>query len=707
MVSSLAARLASVGWRVSICLPAYRSTLAEKPTIEVVARDQATRLGDAYRYDILRIKGNDNPRIYLIRCDALYDRGEIYGENGDAYSDNMLRYALLCEASLSLPRLLEERFDIVHSHDWHAALAPVLLSTAFATDPWVGDARSVLTIHNLAHQGRFDPDVLGQLGLPRGLYHPDFMKVGGAVNFLKGGIVFADQITTVSPSYAKEIQTPENGEGLHEVLVRRRDAMTGILNGIDDDLWDPASDPWIEQNYTARSLGKKSESKRALQKAIGLPVRKSTPLIGYVGRMVHQKGVDLIIESLEKLLRNDIQIVMLGTGDGYLEETLTQAAVLHPEKLAVRIGFDEKMAHRIEAGSDFFLMPSRFEPCGLNQLYSMRYGTIPIVHAVGGLSDTVKDASPKNIESGRATGVVFRTHSVLALRRAVEKALALYRDKKLWSALRRTAMGRDWSWQRSGRSYVRLYRSALKAGPRRLTVPDIVEPVAEAPSSDPYVDWGPELSPDYGVDTLLLLVQAPGKLFCYWEVTPETHRQAANAASVPESAPLSLVMKRVDREEEWPISQSIPLHGDWWLSIHSPGAAFVIEIRVTSPDGRHHTLLRSNRVRIPITGAHWRTDVTWARRPVSMGPGRPGRADRRTGDSENADRHRVPHPDQHPDERPDEHPDERSAGRPDERKGEPTRGDTTGIDPRRFRPEGLPSSPGVSSWVRPSSWGRS
>ncbi len=623
VVTSLSARLASTGWNVRICLPAYRWVLDRLTELETVATGQRAQVGDGYEYSVLRVAGPERPAIFFVRCDPLYDRGGIYGEDGSDYPDNLLRFGLLCEAGLSLPRLLGERVDIVHTHDWHTALAAVWLSTKLSDDPFVGGARTVFTIHNLAHQGIFDPRALETLGLPGALLTPEFLEFNGMVNLMKGGIVFSDQITTVSPRYAEEIQTLEFGAGLDGVLRKRHDALSGILNGIDPTLWDPASDPWIAANYDARTPEEKRHAKRALQETFGLATLASVPVVGYIGRMVTQKGIDLVIDSLETILEHDLQLIMLGTGDPRLEQSLTEAAARYPDKLGVEIGFDERLAHQIEAGCDLFLMPSRFEPCGLNQLYSMRYGTIPIVHDIGGLSDTVTDATPRNLRSGRATGVVFKPHTREALLQGISRALALYKDPPTWKALQKNAMAQDWSWERSGRAYDRLYRRAIKAPPRRLSLPDLRDAARPQAGSWPYVDWGPELPPDYGKDTLVLLMQAPQKLFCYWEVTPGTRRRATEEAGLPETTPLALVLRRLDRDERWIVTRQVGHVGDWWLDAYWPGALVVAEIVLPLKDGGSRPLLRSNPRRVPHTGLSWRTDVTWARREKPRPPSRP------------------------------------------------------------------------------------
>jgi len=343
----------------------------------------------------------------------------------------------------------------VHAHDWQAGLAPVYLKTLYAGHPILGGLPSVFTIHNLAYQGTFEADWLPRLDLPWALFTMEQLEFWGKISFLKGGINHADAITTVSRTYAEEIQTPELGFGFDGILRRRAADLSGILNGIDTAEWNPAHDAFLPTAYDADHLQGKADAKAALLKRYGLVTDAAAlarPVIGMISRMVDQKGLDLIAALAGDLPRLDATFVVLGMGESRYQELWTGLAAAHPDRVGVRIGFDEGLAHLIEAGADMFLMPSRFEPCGLNQMYSLRYGTVPIVRAVGGLADTVIDA---------VSGIVFHDYTPEALRQAIERALALFRDRRRWRALQVAGMAVDHSWDRSAQEYVKIYGRAM------------------------------------------------------------------------------------------------------------------------------------------------------------------------------------------------------------------------------------------------------
>ncbi|HSB20785.1 MAG TPA: glycogen synthase GlgA [Anaeromyxobacteraceae bacterium] len=384
-------------------------------------------------------------------------RQGIYSEPGHEYGDNAERFAFFCRAALALPRLVGFRPRILHLHDWHAALAAWLLRHEVpegGAEPWVGEARSVLTIHNLAHQGVFPKEAVPALGLPWSVFRYDGMEFHDRLNFLKGGLTFADVLTTVSPTYAREILTPEQGEGLDPLLRHRAGELHGILNGIDAVAWDPARDPHLPAHFSPGHLAGKARCKAALQRELGLPVRPGVPLAVLVGRLADQKGIDIALAALPELLAQDVQVAVLGTGRPDYERALERLDRERPERFRVRTRFDEGLAHRMEAGADLFLMPSRFEPCGLNQMYSLRYGTVPVVRAVGGLADTVEDFDGKS----RGTGFVFQEYSPGALLTAVRRALDVYRDKAAWSGLVGRGMAQDNSWEQRAERYEALYR---------------------------------------------------------------------------------------------------------------------------------------------------------------------------------------------------------------------------------------------------------
>jgi starch synthase len=398
----------------------------------------------------VRIKEAEHPSgvpMYLLDCPDLYVRngGPYQSGEGEDWPDNALRFALLSRAAALLGGAaspLAWRPEVVHCNDWPTALAPVYLR--HERDP----AASLMTVHNLAFQGLFEADVLGTLGLPAADYSMERLEFYGRLSFLKGGLACADALTTVSPTYAAEIQGEEQGCGLDGLLRERSAHLSGILNGIDAATWDPARDPLIPENYGLRSLGLKRENKAALQARLGLAVDDCVPLLGMVSRLTHQKGIDLVLAAAEELLSLPAQLVVLGKGDRAHEHSLAALAARHPDKVAVATGFNEELAHLIEAGADVFLMPSRFEPCGLNQMYSQRYGTPPVARATGGLVDTVIDGE---------TGFLFGPAESAALTAAVRRALAARGDAARWRAIQRAGMARDFSWAEPARRYADLY----------------------------------------------------------------------------------------------------------------------------------------------------------------------------------------------------------------------------------------------------------
>ncbi len=381
-------------------------------------------------------------------------RRGLYGDGHRDHPDNAERFAYLSRAALAVPAALRLRPRVVHLNDWQTGLVPFLLRHEHARDPALAGARTVFTIHNLAYQGLFPKEVVPALGLPWDVFRYEAMEFFDQLSFLKAGLTFADALTTVSPTYAREILTPQGGARLDALLRHRERDLTGILNGIDVHEWDPATDPHLPAHYTARALAGKAACKAALQAELGLPVRPDAPLLGLVSRLTEQKGVDLVAAALPALATRDVQVAALGSGEPIYQDALRRAAREHPGRVAVRIGFDERLAHRIEAGADLFLMPSRFEPCGLNQMYSLRYGTVPVVRAVGGLADTVEDYDGFR----RGTGFRFTEYAPHALLTAVRRALDVFRDRRAWRGLVERGMAEDNSWERSAGRYEALYR---------------------------------------------------------------------------------------------------------------------------------------------------------------------------------------------------------------------------------------------------------
>ena len=454
VAGALPTALAARGHDVAVATPRYGSLDAaahrlERLGVDVHARGESAallggRLGKA--------------RVYLVEHERFYgSRRSPYQEHGRDHSDNAQRFAFLCRAALELPHAIGFEPDIVHLHDWQAALAAWMARHEHAHEAWSRRARIVYTIHNLAYQGIFPKDVTPSLGLPWDVFRYEAMEFYDSLNFMKAGIVFADAVTTVSPNYAQEIVTPEHGCGLDALLRHRARHLTGILNGIDDVAWDPARDPDIAQPYSRFDATGKARCKAALQGELGLPVRRDVPLVAMVGRLAEQKGVDLVAAALPQILRTEAELVVLGSGRREYEELFQRAAREHPDRVAARIGFDERLAHRIEAGADVFLMPSRFEPCGLNQMYSLRYGTVPVVRAVGGLEDSVEDFD--GFRSG--TGFKFRDYHPNAMMTALQRALDVHRDARAWLGLVERAMAEDNSWRHSAGLYERLFESLL------------------------------------------------------------------------------------------------------------------------------------------------------------------------------------------------------------------------------------------------------
>ncbi|MDR7555582.1 MAG: glycogen synthase GlgA [Armatimonadota bacterium] len=460
VAGALPAALRRLGHDVRVVLPCYRGV--PRDGLTAIRTVHITLAGQTLEVTLLAGRGKDDVPFFFVDAPVLYDRPGIYGEEGRDYPDNLLRFAVLCRAALAIVREIW-RPDLVHCHDWHTALLPAYLR-------WEGPRLPTLfTVHNLAHQGIFPIGEFPLTGLPPEAFTPDGVEFFGQVNVVKAGLVWADLLSTVSETYAREIQTPEYGMGLEGLLRARRADLFGVLNGVDYTQWDPATDPYLVAPYSADDLSGKARCKAALQREVGLADAPEVPLAAVIARLVPQKGIDLLLDALPALVRAGMQLVVLGTGDPAFEEALRRAERRWPASVRARIGFDEGLAHRIEAGADIFLMPSRFEPSGLNQLYSLRYGTVPVVRRTGGLADSVVDLTPQTLQEGRATGFVFDAYTVDAFLAAVGRALAAYRDPGLWRWLQQTGMRLDFSWDRAAERYVALYaltqeRAASRVG---------------------------------------------------------------------------------------------------------------------------------------------------------------------------------------------------------------------------------------------------
>ncbi len=476
VAGALPRALAARGHQVAVVMPYYRCVRQSKLPIErsehVIPVPVGTRTL-ACRVFRSKLPGTTVP-IYFIDQPEYFDRDDpkagkgLYqysmpgGYKAD-YADNAERFAFFSRAVLETAHTTGFIPDIVHANDWQTGLVPVFLSEIFRAKPQYANTRSVFTIHNIAYQGMFGPDVMKLTTLPGWLFNHNQLEFHGRFNFLKAGLCFADAINTVSPTYSREIQTAEYGCGLEGLLRSNRMKLYGIMNGVDYEAWNPATDPHLPKTYDADTVfAVKPESKAALQKQYGLPLEPKKPLLGVVARLVSQKGIDLILSAAPGFLDLGCQMVFLGEGDPEYHNELTQFRDKHPQQVGIYLGYSETVAHLIEAGSDLFLMPSRYEPSGLNQLYSMKYGTPPVVRSTGGLADSVVGATLETLAAGTATGFSFGEYTANALYQTMKWAVTLYRDRpKDFQQVVRTAMRQDWSWDRSAADYERLYQRVL------------------------------------------------------------------------------------------------------------------------------------------------------------------------------------------------------------------------------------------------------
>ncbi len=452
--TALPRALVRLGHSVDVVIPRYRGITAGKPVGQV-----SVPLGRQVTKTPVFAVTEAGVRTCFVDHPEYYDRDHLYGVDGRDYPDNPERFAFLSRAALEWASGATEPYDAVHAHDWQAGLVPVFLR-AFTDSPALRGVSTMFTIHNLAYQGIFDARWLPRLGLSGSLMHADALEYSGRISLLKAGLMFSRVLTTVSARYAQEIQTPEYGNGFDGILRSRSNDLVGIRNGIDYREWDPARDSYLPEPFDASRLEHKAASKRMVLDMFGFSADETTlrrPLIGLISRLVDQKGFDLLAELVTELPRLDASFVLLGTGERRYEELWLSLAERHPGRIAVRIGFDEALAHRIEGGADLFLMPSRFEPCGLNQMYSLRYGTIPVVHATGGLYDTVRNY---DATTGSGTGFSFDEYSPRALINTLREALDVYADKAVWRRMQLAGMREDFSWDASAREYVTMYERA-------------------------------------------------------------------------------------------------------------------------------------------------------------------------------------------------------------------------------------------------------
>jgi glycogen/starch synthases, ADP-glucose type len=457
VVEALPKALVAQGHEVAVVLPRYRGTSADTPIIPSLT----IPLGNRLRFPAIA-DGTllDGVRYFFVDDPAYFDRDALYGTAAGDYPDNAERYSEFCRTAIELSKHAWPT-DVFHCHDWQTGLLPVLLRTAYGDDPVVKDLPVVFTIHNMGYQGQFRRDVLVRAGVPESLFNPAALEFFGNVNLLKGALVYSDYLTTVSRRYAQEIQTPEFGYGLDGVVRSRADRIVGILNGVDYSAWNPARDPLIAAKYSAKDLSGKQVCKQDLLQLYGLSTDNlHRPLMGIVSRFADQKGFDLIADRAHEILHEDVMLVVLGTGDRRYEDLFRALASAYPGRVGYKFAYDNLLAHKVEAGSDIFLMPSRYEPSGLNQMYSLKYGTVPVVRATGGLDDSIENF---DLEHGTGTGFKFSEYSGAAFLYAVRQALHHYSDERIWKRIQLNGMGKDFSWKTPAAEYAKLYGAARAA----------------------------------------------------------------------------------------------------------------------------------------------------------------------------------------------------------------------------------------------------
>jgi starch synthase len=463
---ALPIELAKLGHEVTVIMPAYRTVHHGGQTISDTGIRVEIPIGNNVvegQYLRSHLPGSDVP-VYLVDQPRYFDRDELYRESGRDYRDNCERFVFFCRAAMESIRLFELNTDLIHANDWQTGLMPAFQKIEYENAPGYEHIATLLTIHNIAYQGQFWHWDMLLTGLDWKYFNWRQMEYYGDLNLLKTGIVFADSLNTVSPRYAEEIQQSPLGCGLEGVLSHRRNVLSGIINGADYSIWNPATDPHLAALYTPDDWQTgKARCKAALQQEVGLPMTPEVPLIGLIGRLADQKGYDLVAQVLKQWgLSNDVQWVILGTGEPQYHTLFRELSSAYPSRVAARLEFSDALAHQIEAGCDMFLMPSRYEPCGLNQLYSLKYGTVPVVHKTGGLADTIVDASGEAVSNRQATGFVFDHYDAASLDHALSRACQVFRDDRaLWSQLVETGMNQDWSWAESARKYVELYETTI------------------------------------------------------------------------------------------------------------------------------------------------------------------------------------------------------------------------------------------------------
>ena len=457
VIEALPKALIALGHEVAVVLPRYRGTKAD----HVLTPSLTIPVGQHLRFPAI-VDGGElhGVRYFFVDDPAYFDREGLYGGISGDYPDNAERFSEFSRAAIEIAKRVWPA-DVIHCHDWQTALVPVLLRTSYNDDPLVRDIPVVFTIHNMGYHGLFGREAVERAGIPSGVFTITGMEFFGSVNFLKGGLVFADYLTTVSRKYAQEIQTREYGYALDGVVRSRADRLVGILNGVDYSAWSPDKDKLIAARYSAKDMSGKQICKQALLQLFELPSENlAKPVIGIVSRFADQKGFDLIAEKAHALMHEDLVLVALGTGDRKYEKLFLALAEDYPGRVGVKIAYDNAIAHQIEAGADMFLMPSRYEPSGLNQMYSLKYGTVPIVRATGGLDDTIE---PFDLEHGTGTGFKFVQYTGAAMLNSVRQALHLFMDERIWRRIQLNGMAKDFSWKASALEYVKVYAAARAA----------------------------------------------------------------------------------------------------------------------------------------------------------------------------------------------------------------------------------------------------
>ncbi len=457
VTGSLPKELKRLGHDVRIFLPYYREVERSGVPVRKMRKAVEIPLGDEVHRGVLRQGSLGDIPVYLLENRAFFDRDGLYGTPAGDYPDNHRRFAFFCRGVLELLKRIDFRPDIIHCHDWQTALIPILLRYELASDLFFARTAAVYTIHNLAYQGLFPRETLAEMGLDPSYFTIERLEYYGKVNLMKGAILTADLVTTVSETYCREILAAEQGCGLEGVLQCRKDDLFGILNGLDYDEWAPATDQDIFKRYTSTSLAGKAANKKGLQRLLGLEERADLPLVGMVSRLVAQKGFDLVTELLPRLAAEDLQLVVLGTGDGAYARLFEDARERGARNISLTTGFDPSLSRKVYAGSDIFLMPSHFEPCGLGQLIAFRYGAVPVVRKTGGLADTVTDSR----KSQAANGFTFEPYDADALWESLQRAISAWRDRESWKRLMRRGMAMDFSWHRSAEKYLELYRRGV------------------------------------------------------------------------------------------------------------------------------------------------------------------------------------------------------------------------------------------------------